>query len=326
MLSLLKSRSYSIGVDLANDALKLVQLAEDAKGLSLVAGRSECRPHEIQPGSSTWQKWAIDSMSRLAAHGGFRGRDVTAAIPPSELHIEHMRMPKKSDSELLSVLFGRIKQKLPFEANRENTLIDYIATEGDNVMVLAADRAIIDRHLAIYEKAGLHARTIGAWPAALATCYARFFGRRRSDLEAVVMLLCLEPSCTNVVIARHKAPLFAHSIPIGCDHLHDEQGIGRLVLELTGCRRHFSTIYRDAQVERLIFLAGHNIERETCAEVAKQLEIPAQMGDCLAAIQIVDPRRLGIDRRTPAATQVGEARRQKQVNWATAFGLCLSQN
>jgi Tfp pilus assembly PilM family ATPase len=326
MLSLIKSRPYSIGVDLGDDALKLVQLAEDTKGLTLVAGRSECRPKDIEPRTGHWQKWAIDAMGRLTANGGFRGKDVTATIPPNELHIEHMRMPKKSDTALQTALFGRIKQKLPFEASRENTLIDYIPTEGDNVMVLAAERAIIDRHLAIYEKAGLHAKSIGAWPAAIATCYARFFGRRRSDLDAVVMLLCIEPNCTNIVISRHKSPLFAHSISIGCNQLADEQNIGRFVLELTGCRRHFSTIYRDTRIERLIFLAGHGIERETCADVAKQLEIPAQMGDCLAAIQIVDPRRLGIDRRSPAAAQVGEVRRQKQVNWATAFGLCLAQN
>jgi len=193
-------------------------------------------------------------------------------------------------------------------------------------MVLATERAAIDRHLAIYEKAGLRAQAIGAWPAALATCYARFFGRRRSDLDAVVMLLCLEPNSTNIVICRHKDPLFAHSISIGSGHLSDEQTFNRFVLELTGCKRQFTAIYREIQIERLIFLTGHGIERDRCASMAKQLEIPAQMGDCLAAIQIVDPCRLGIDRRTSAAAQVGEAQRQKQINWATALGLCLSQN
>jgi len=138
------------------------------------------------------------------------------------------------------------------------------------------------------------------------------------------MLLCIEPTVANVVICRHKNPLFAHSISIGAEQFGDEQAVTRLVLELTGCRRQFSSIYRDVQIERLIFLAGRGIDKEICTAIARQLEIPAQVGDCLAAVKIAESYRLGIDRRTPAASQAGEVQRQQQVNWATAFGLCLS--
>jgi hypothetical protein len=40
--------------------------------------------------------------------------------------------------------------------------------------------------------------------------------------------------------------------------------------------------------------------------------MPAQIGNCLAAVEIEDSRHSGMDRR------------DCQVNWATAFGLSLS--
>ena len=48
------------------------------------------------------------------------------------------------------------------------------------------------------------------------------------------------------------------------------------------------------QIGRLIFLTTHTtIDKEMCVTIAKQLDIPAQVGDCLAAVEIIEPSRLG---------------------------------
>jgi type IV pilus assembly protein PilM len=325
MFGLLKSRAYSIGVDIGDDSLKLVQLAENGNGMDLIASRSEERPEDIKPGGGKWQRWAIDTIRQLTGNGDFRGREVVAAMPAADVFIEHLKMPKTDKSKLEDAVFSRIKQKLPFEPLRDNTVLKCLTTEDDNALVMAMERRIIDVHLAIYEKAGLQLRAINVWPMALTNCYARFFGRRKSDLEAVVMLIDVEAAHTNVVICRHRKLLFARSISIGSKQLADEQAITRLVLELTGCKRHFSSIYRSAKkVERLIFLSGQAADKQECASIAKQLEMPAQIGDCLAAVRITDPYRLGIDRRISASDRVTAVPGQERINWAIAFGLSLS--
>jgi len=324
MFEFLKNRAYPIGIDLGNDGLKMIQLAENGSGITLIAGRTENRPVSIEPGTCNWQKWAIDAMKRLTANGSFRGKDVTATIPAAQVFVEHTRMPKTADGKIEDALLARIKQKLPFDCAREQVMTKYIPAEDDNVLVLVTERAIIDRHLAIYEKAALHIKAITAWPTALAQCYAKFFGRRQSDLEAVVMLLCIEPDHTNLVICRHKNLLFARSISIAAPNLEDERTINRLVMEIDSSKRQFSSIYRNVQMERLIFLTGQVVDKETCGAIAKQLEIPAQMGDCLAAIKITDLSGLGIDRRNPVTIRPNGSQRPKPVNWTTAFGLSLS--
>ena len=126
------------------------------------------------------------------------------------------------------------------------------------------------------------------------------------------MLLDIKPSGTNVVITRHKDLLFARSILIGSDQLDDEAITTKLILELNACRKQFNLMYKRAEIERLVFLSGTAVDTDVCTKIAQKLELPAHMGDCLAAVETKDVHQQGIDRR------------ESKVSWATAFGLSLS--
>ena len=329
MFKLAKSHAYSIGIDAGDDNLKLVQLGENGNGISLIAGKSENLPEQVKAGTSQWQKWAIDTIRQLTSNGNFRGKEVVATMPCREVFIDNIKMPKVNENEKVeNAIFSKIKQKLPFEPIIENAMIKYIPMEHDNILVIAVERKIIDRHLAIYEKAGLAIKSIGIWPTAMANCYTRFFGRRQSDTGAIVMLVGIEQNYTNVVICRHKNLLFARLLPIGLNQMSTKKSANKLILDLTECRRQFSSMNPRGQIERLIFLSSQNtVDKELCVTIAKQLDIPAQVGDCLAAVEIIDSSGL-VDKSKSnndtksAATPID--RRNCAVNWATAFGLSLS--
>ncbi len=312
-----------IGVDMGDDALTVAQFENNRRGISLIAAGSKSRPEGIELGSSNWQRWAIEAIREMMANGKFQGREVIAAIPVSEVYIDHIKMPNIEKDKLEEALFSKIKQKLPFEA--DDAMIKYLPAEDDNVMVVAVERKKIDRHLAIYEEANMQIKSIAVWPAALTNSYVMFFGRRKTDVETIVMLLNIDMNCTNVVICRHKNPLFACSIPVGAKQLvrvpSNGQGhlavpademVTKLSLELTVCRRRFGSMHEEAKIERLIFLSGCTVDRDICTTIAKQMGMLAQTGDCLAAVETANYQGLVIDRR------------QCKVNWATAFGLGLS--
>lgn len=302
-----------IGVDMGDDSLKLAQLETGQEGTTLIAADIEHRPEDIKAGSAGWQRWAMETIRELTAGDKYHGREVVAALPASEIFVEHIKLPQ-ADLDSLSranpETISRIKQELPFDC--DDMIIRPVPAEQDNVVVIATRRQIIDRHLAIYEKAELQIKSIAIWPVALANTYARFFGRRESDAESIVMLICIEANSTNVVICRHKNLLFARLVAIGANQLGTEEVVTRLVLELAACKQHFSTMHRNGEIERLFFLLGPSESRQICLAIAKQLEMPAQIGDCLAAVKIADAGGAGIDRR------------QSQTNWSTAFGLSLS--
>jgi Tfp pilus assembly PilM family ATPase len=312
MFGLKKRSSYSIGVDLGNDYLKLAQLANGGEDTVLVAGQWVSRPADVTAGTARWQRWAVEVMREATSNRQFKGKEVVAALPADEIFINLIKWPKKFDGKIEDAIFARIRQKLPFEPIQQNTMIKYIPTEQDNVLVLAVERTIIDRHLAIYERAGLSIKSIGVWPMAMANCYARFFGRRNTDFDAIVMLLDIQPDCTNMVVSRHKNPLYACSIPLGAKQLKDPTAVGRLVIDLTAHRRQFLSVYNNMQIERLIFLSGLAVDADVYRTVAQQLETQAQVGDCMAAVAVTNPDSAGLDRRNAMAS------------WALAFGLSLS--
>ena len=298
---------YPIGVDMGNDALKMIQLGKNGRGLSVIAGCSKVLPDNIQPGSAEWQRWTIEAIRELTAKSKFRGKEVIAAMPPSEVFIEHMKIPKANHGNFEEAILSKIKRRL----GTSETATKHISINEDNYLIIATEREKIDRYLAIYEKTHLQIKSLDVWASALVNSYVRFFGRRKSDINKTVMLLDIETNYTNFVICRHKNLLFARLIPIGAKQLATEEMIKKLVLEVTTCRHEFVLIQGRAQIERLIFLSGSTVEKELCLTVAKQLEIPAQVADCLAAVAATNFQRLGIDRR------------QAKFSWATAFGLSL---
>ena len=325
MFGLLKKLAYPIGIDISDDSLKIVQLENKGRSVGLIAGFSENRPDDILAGGGNWQRWAIDTIRQWTSMGNFQTKNVVAAMPRNDVYIELMKLPKGGEKEQYDTIFSKIKQKLPFEPVQANIMLKYFPTIDDNILVMATQRGVIEGHLAIYEKAGLAIKSMSAWPVAMVNSYTRFFGRRQTDIESVVMLVDIENDCTNVVICRHKSLLFARTISIGAEKQNDESEFTRLIMELTSCRRQFASMYSNFQIDRLIFLSSRAEDRDICANIAKKLEMPAQVGDCLAAAESADPYRLSREDNSYKGPGAPIDRRNNQVNWAIAFGLSLSE-
>ena len=312
MFGMLTKQMCPIGIDVGDDRIALVQLENNGKELTLLAGATFERPSDTTAGSSKWQRWILQVVSDITGEGQFKGKEVIASVPPRELFIDHFKMPKVSKSKIEETLIQKIKQRLSFPV--EQVMLKYIPTEEDNVLVIVMDREKIDRHLAIYEKAGLNISTIGIWPIAIAKTYTKFFGRRKTDRESVVLILDMFPKYCNLLITRHHNLLFAKTISIGTEDLADSNTLNRFILELNTCRRHFSSLYKKPKIERTIFLVGElsNVAiHNALATAAQQLELPAQMGNCMAAVEMSEGSS-NIDRR------------DCNFSWATAFGLTLS--
>jgi Tfp pilus assembly PilM family ATPase len=318
-LGFLKNCAYPIGVDTSNDALKLAQLGDDGTGIGLIACESTPLPTDIEPGSSDWQRWAAATISELTATGKFRGRNAVVAMPANDVFVDHVTMPKaegadRAGKKLHEAVLSRVRHKLPFEP--DGTMIRSIHTIDDNFLVVAIEREKIDRHLAIYEKANLQVKSMGIWPTAMTNSYVTLFSAcDKADLGEISMLVSIEKSSTNVVVCRHRDLLFAHSISTGAKRLDDDAMVTKLVLELAACRGKFEFMYGKTGVERLVFLTTYRYAEEhraICTAIARELELPAQMGDCLAAVA-----------KSGSCDLVAEGS-DYSFNWTTALGLSLS--
>lgn len=312
MFKFAKNHMYTIGIDMGQDGLRLAQLIDRGPEVGLVAGCVKPCPDNVEAGTPAWQHWAVDALREALTQHKFQGKKACSVIPASDVFIESIKMPRNSDMKLEDAIYARVKQHLPSACTRDNALVQHVPTDQENALVMVANREVINRYLAIYEKAGLEIKSIGVWPEALINTYVRFFGRRKSDVDEAVLLLNMEHDSTNLVICRHKNLLFARSLRIGVHELNDERVIDRLVLDVTTCRRDFVSLCRGNTITRLIFLSGQAVERQVYAKIARQLEVQAQIGDCLVAVEMTDQAKGELDRR------------EHHVSWATAFGLSMS--
>jgi len=86
-----------------------------------------------------------------------------------------------------------------------------------------------------------------------------------------------------------------------------------IVDELSMCGRYHSSLFRDRRIDRIIFLGGEARNIALCQQIAKELRLPAQLGDPLTRLEC--KRSL----RTPGLT-LG----QPNPGWAVACGLCTA--
>ena len=320
MFDFLKKRIFPTGVDLGTSYLKMAQLGFDGNQFFLHAAGREERPKDVEPGSAQWQRWVAATAKEMVGKGGFSGRQVVTAMPADDVFIDQIKIPKTAEEKIEEAVLVKIKPKLPFDPS--GAMVKYVVSEGQcgngemGVLVMAGERQTVDRHIAIYEKANLEICGMSVWPLAMTNSYVKFFGRRAEDREIVAMLVDIGANHTNIVVCRYSNLLLARMITIGFRQFEYDEMLERLIDEMNACCRYFELVSEGAQIHRLVLISGRSVDRTICervATLAKGMQIPAQIGDVLAAVQVHRGCRFDIERRG------------RQVDWATAFGLSLPE-
>lgn len=319
MLGLAVKTVFPIGIDLGRVNLKMAQLGLDGDGLYLYAAATENVPKDLEYGSADWQRWVAASVREMVSRGRFSGKEVMAAIPRDDIFIEQLRIEVSGNDDIEKEIREKMTDKLPFDAS--DAIVKHVAATslsengGSEVLVMAAHRCEVDRHLAIYENAGLNINGIGVWPIAMTDCYVRFFGRRKTDADMIVMLMSVEDDYSNIVICKYKDLLFARTVPIGIRHFSQAEMVNRLMSEIDASCRYFESFYAGTHVQRLVFFSGRSVSESICekiSEFAQRIQVPAQIGDVLAAVNIHQN-----------CQEIAE-RRGCQVDWSLAFGFSLA--
>ncbi|NLH16795.1 MAG: pilus assembly protein PilM [Phycisphaerae bacterium] len=322
MLKLFTKRTFPIGVDLSGDYLRMAQLGFDGERILLSSSAGVDRPQDIAPGSPEWQKWAVWTIRELIKACGFKGKSVITALPCEDVFIDQLRLPKMPEKKIAQAASEKVGPKLPFPIADAMIKVIPLDSAGSSrseidVLVMATPRVKIARHLAIYENAGLDICGMSVWPEAMISSFVHFFSRRQEEADTIALLIGIENPHTNIVICRQKDLLFARSIPIGFNQLRQGEMVQRLIAEIDACTRYFDSVAGGQRIQRLMFLAGKVVESDICAKIAdlaRRLQIPAQLGDVLSAVDKQPGSDAHIDRRN------------NRTNWATPFGLSLTNH
>jgi len=295
---------------MGDDALTLVQMEKDTNGVGLFAADRIEYPADMRPGSVAWAQWAVEAIARSVAHGRFQGKKVIAAQPARDVFVDTIKMPELAEGELEDAIINRLM--LEFKIDPEKALIRHVRNDGENVFVMASDRTKLCQHLAVYEKAQLKVKAMSVWPMAALGAYTNLWANHVGQGNPV-MLLDIGRRSTRIVICDGANLYIAHASSVGVKDLRSDGMVDLLGSEMDMCRAKFQTTYKRPDVNRIIFVSGHSVDKKIYTAIAKQAQMPSQIGDCLDAV------------RTRRSGSVDPMKHAPHANWITAVGLSLSE-
>jgi len=246
VLSWFASKLNPIAMDIGTESIKLLQVEPRAAtgnasdkntpasdGHRLVAAACETIPEEVRKIPAERDAFIGEAIKKLL-NEGFRGKQVVTCLPSAHMAVQHLRMVKMNNDELTKAIPFEAAGKLPFDPNRaliRHTIAGDIYSGGEakqEVIIMAAPREQVDRHLNILSKAKLEVVGIHTEPNALIECFAHLF-RRKGDENVTTMFVDIGASASHVAIAQGKNLAFAKHIPIGGDLLNKK------VADALGC-------------------------------------------------------------------------------------------
>ena len=223
VLSWFASKLSPIAIDIGTDTIKLLQVEPREGHFRLAAAACEVIPEEIRK-TAEREPFISNALHKMLAEG-FRGNKVVTCLPSSVVAVQHVRVGKMPAEDLAKALPFEAAGKLPFDANRaviRHTIAGEVYVDQENkqeVILLAAPRDAVDRHLNLLSKQKLEVVGIHVEPNALIECFAHIF-RRKTDENVCTMFIDMGAGSTHVVIAHGKSMVFAKHIAIGGDLLN----------------------------------------------------------------------------------------------------------
>jgi type IV pilus assembly protein PilM len=180
---------------------------------------------------------------------GFRGRNAVISLPNEHLVIEHVRMTPMQPDELIGALPWELQGKLPFDPRAAvirhivaGAISENNETKND-VIVLAARRATVERHVSAVERLGLRVSGVGIEPCAMCYPYAFAALHRPPSQEGPpgLMLVHMGGYTTHVAIVRGLETSFVKDVEMGAEHFARAiaASSGQAPAEVTTMRRRW---------------------------------------------------------------------------------------
>ena len=304
MFSFRKTTPQPIGVDIAADAVRLLQLEAhgEAKSPSLsviAAAQTALAPEVAEMDLKGRTAAAADAIRQMLRKTAFSSRHMVAALPVDIVHTKNLRLPPMPHEELQAAIEFEARNIFPFDP--DDAVVQFLnageVRQGTDlrqeVIVLAVRNQDIDTYLCELHASGAIIESLEFQPSAIYRSVERFI-RRRDDEQEVHVLVDVGPRRTQVMIGRGRDLSFYKSIDIGGHHLHESvaRKLSISVVEAAALRRRLieaavpTSLENDSESDKSVCLlepesdrresvrqAVHDATRSTMEQLARELSL-----------------------------------------------------
>ena len=213
-----------VGLDIGSSAVKAIELKPAGKAYKVTAFGSEAVPPDsIVDGAIIDATAVVDAIRRLFSGLKVTTKEVAASLSGNAVIVKKISLPSMTEAELAESIYWEAEQYIPFDIQDVN--LDYqILDRGDvggkstmEVLLVAAKKEKIADYTGVIGQAGRVAVVIDVDAFALQNAYEVNYG---TEPDAVVVLLNVGASATNINILHGDQSVFTRDISTGGQRLH----------------------------------------------------------------------------------------------------------
>lgn len=221
-----RSNRSAIGVDLGTSHIKIVELRKTEVGAQLVRVGIEPTPSGcVKDGVVTDPEHMGQSLRKALKAAKIRSRRVLAAIAGQGVVVRHIRLPRMTREELTEAMKWEAERYIPFPTEEASIDFDIVERTDDmpagemEVMLVAAQRKIVDSHVEALRQAGLVPTAMDLQPfAVLRALSYRPFGLgflTQKPVPGAKAYVDIGAGTTDLTIAEGEKLRFTRIVPIG---------------------------------------------------------------------------------------------------------------
>jgi type IV pilus assembly protein PilM len=209
-----------VGLDIGSSAVKAIELKPAGKAYKVTAFGSEpVPPDSIVDGAIIDGAAVVDAIRRLFDGRNIKTKDVAASLSGNAVIVKKISLPAMTDAELAESIYWEAEQYIPFDIQDVN--LDYQILDPANaaagkttmdVLLVAAKKEKIADYTGVIGQAGRNAVVVDVDAFALQNAYEANYG---IEPGAVVMLLNVGASATNINILQGDQSVFTRDITVG---------------------------------------------------------------------------------------------------------------
>jgi type IV pilus assembly protein PilM len=214
------NKAGPIGADFGADSIKLVQLQPENGESRILASARRDIPADVAGDPDRRIQFIGEALRDMLGSGIFKSKRVVTAVPAEQFFVQHVRMARMSEDDLVKALPWEAQGHLPFPA-RDAVLRHLISTDlhvdgeaKSEVILMAAPKPAVERHLNALVRAKLEVEAVLVPPLAMIEAF-RFLFTRANEREMTTCFVDVGASHTAAVITHSTRVVFVKQMGIG---------------------------------------------------------------------------------------------------------------
>jgi len=217
-------RRVSVGVDIGSHSIKVCQLDEGSRGLSLRRfDVAPLPPDSVVDGAVMNFTHVQDKLKELVVANKLKGKPAILAVSGHSVIIKKISLPEMTQSELDASIMWEAEQYIPFdikEVNVDVQILDPKAGQGQmDVLLVAAKKDVINDYVSIAVESGLEPAVVDVDTFATQNMFELNYGFPPNETVAIVNV---GASMININIVSNSITQFTRDISMGGALLTEE--------------------------------------------------------------------------------------------------------